>query len=118
MSPFTPLGFIVTALACWRGVVFIRQDGLIEGTRRKVQIWLARKNSLVRRKLEYLIDCPWCLGVWFAGASVLAWWLSGEVHVEPVAGVLLWLGLSVMPPLLDQLSDLLGAALDRLEDDE
>lgn len=117
MSPFAPLGFLITGLACWRAVVFIRQDKLIDGTRRKLTIFLARKNSLVRRKLAYFIDCPWCLGVWFAGIAVLAWHFSGEAAVEPVSGVLLWLGLSVLPPLLDQLSDLLGAAYDRLEDE-
>lgn len=100
----SPYWFILTTLAVWRVVVFIRQDALIEGTRDRVTVALARRDALWARKLLYLLDCPWCIAVWVAGAAVVAWevWL---VDFHAVTGVTTWLALSCAVPVLDVASE-------------
>lgn len=104
MTGLDGLWFIVTTLAVWRCVVFIRQDTLIEGTRNRVTRFLMRKDTLVRNKVLYLIDCPWCLGIWLSAAAVLVWNWQG-VDFTPTSGVMTWLAIAALAAATDQLAD-------------
>jgi len=103
MIGLSPFWFIITALAVWRLIVFVRQDSLWEGTRTKLTVRLMRKDTLPRTKLLDLLDCPWCLGIWFAAAAVAVW--SIEVEFTPVSGVITWLALAGSAAALDQTAD-------------
>lgn len=104
MEGLDGLWLLITTLAVWRCIVFIRQDALIEGTRNWVTLRLMRKDTLVRSKLLYLIDCPWCLGIWLAGAAVLAWeWQA--VDFTWTSGVVTWLAIAGLSAAVDQLAD-------------
>lgn len=102
MSDISALWFIITVAAVWRVIVFIRQDALIEGTRSKLTMFFMRKDTLVRNKLLYLMDCPWCLGIWISGLAVLAWeFLDARV----VAAVMAWLAVAALAAAADQAAD-------------
>lgn len=102
MSDLNALWFFITIAAVWRVIVFIRQDTIIEGTRSKVTVFLMRKDTLVRNKLLYLIDCPWCLGIWISALAVLAWeFLDSRV----VGAVLAWLAVAALAAAVDQAAD-------------
>lgn len=103
MTGLSAFWFILSTLAVWRCIVFIRQDNLIEGTRTAVTVRLMRKDTLWRNKLLYLIDCPWCLGIWLAGLAVIAW--SFEVDFTATSGIITWLAMSALAAAIDQLAD-------------
>ena len=51
-----------------------------------------QRTGLVWKSLEELINCPYCLGVWFAGLITLL-----VTQIEPMniwAGLLFWLGVA------------------------
>lgn len=101
----SPYWFILTVLAVWRLVVFIRQDALIEGTRTKVLTFLARRHGkLWADKLAYLLDCPWCLSIWLGGFAVVAWELL-DVDFTLMEGIVTWLAIAAVVPTLDILSE-------------
>lgn len=99
----SPFEFLVTALAVWRLVVFVRQDALIEGTREKAQVFLGRRDSLWSEKLLLLIQCQWCLGIWFALFAVLAWIPFADFSIT--GAVVTWLGLAATASLVDLIAD-------------
>lgn len=102
MLELSGLWVLLTIAAVWRVIVFIRQDAIIEGTRTKFTVFLMRKDTLVRSKLLYLIDCPWCLGIWVSALAVAAW-----EFLDPrwVAVVVAWLAVAALAAALDQLAD-------------
>lgn len=102
MENLSGLWLLVTVAAVWRVIVFIRQDALIEGTRNRVNLFLMRKDSLVRNKLLYLIDCPWCLGIWISAVAVAAWEFAPWAWVAPIMA---WLAVAALAAAADQLAD-------------
>lgn len=102
MKDVSALWFIITVAAVWRVIVFIRQDNLIEGTRERVTRFLMRKDTLPRNKLLYLIDCPWCLGIWVSAAAVAAWEFADH---RIVMAVLAWLAVAALAAAVDQMAD-------------
>ena len=59
------LELLIDTLATYRLVKLIRHDKLTEPIRDKV---LATHGPPDRSKISYLINCPWCLSVYFGGA--------------------------------------------------
>lgn len=101
--PMTPFMFFVTALAVWRVVVFVRQDGLIEGTRNKIFVKLAQRQKLWSDKLIYLIGCQWCLGIWFALVATFAW--LPNIKFSVTSFVVTWLALAGTSSIIDLITD-------------
>lgn len=67
--------FIILSAVVYRVSRFIMLDDLIKGSRDWffARLMKARKDGSValwRSKLAELLDCPWCLTVWVAGAVV------------------------------------------------
>lgn len=62
------------AFASYRLTRFIVDDSLIDYQRARVQAWAASGGPL-RAKLNDLIECPYCTGVW---ASALVYALSAR----------------------------------------
>lgn len=60
-----PLDLLIDALATYRLVKLVRHDKVTEPIRDRV---LAKHGPPDRSKISYLIDCPWCLSVYFGGA--------------------------------------------------
>jgi len=102
--PLTPFLFVLTTLAVWRCVVFIRQDGLVDGTRRRVTVFLGRRDGLLATKALYLIGCQWCLSIWLAGCAVVAWELT-DLNFTIMEGIVTWLALAAASSLTDLLAD-------------
>ena len=95
--------FVLTALAVWRAVVFVRQDGLIEGTRTKTIIFLATKQKFWSNKLIYLLGCQWCLGIWFALFATAAWFPAAKFSA--VEFIVTWLALAATSSIIDLVTD-------------
>lgn len=98
------LNFLIVVLAVWRCVVFIRQDGLIEGTRDRVHTYLMNQQGLVSRKVLYLLQCQWCLSVWFAFFAV-CFWTTVNPEFTWFSAVVTWLAVAATASIVDQLSD-------------
>jgi hypothetical protein len=60
---------IVDALATYRLTRLLVSDGIADRPRDAL---LQRLRDRNRNKLVELIECPWCLGFWVAGAVVIA----------------------------------------------
>lgn len=60
---------IVDALATYRVTRLLVSDGIADRPRDAL---LQRLRDRNRNKLVELIECPWCLGFWVAGAVVIA----------------------------------------------
>lgn len=103
MTNLSPFDFILAVLAVWRCVVFVRQDGLIDGTRQRVTVHLMRQRSLVSAKLLYLMQCQWCLSIWFALLATAA--LTTSVQFTWSGLAMVWLAMAAAASLLDGLSD-------------
>jgi len=83
---------ILTVFATYRITRFLIADSLIDGTRNRVKVWLAeRSDHLAASKLFDLIDCPYCVSVWIAGALT-------AINVDRIDGIrdalLVWLGVA------------------------
>jgi hypothetical protein len=59
-----PLTLVVDALATYRLVKLVRDDRITEPARSTV---FARKGPPESSKVSYLLNCPWCLSVYFGG---------------------------------------------------
>lgn len=103
MTDLSTFAFVLTVLAVWRCVVFIRQDGLIDGTRTAVTVYLMRHGGFVNAKLLYLMQCQWCLAIWFSLFSTAA--LTHQYEFTYVGAVIVWLATAAAASLLDGLSD-------------
>jgi hypothetical protein len=60
--------FAIDALAAYRTTRLLISDGIFERPRARTRGMLERRGH---RKLLELADCPWCLGMWVAGAVVV-----------------------------------------------
>jgi hypothetical protein len=58
----------VDALAAYRLTRLFISDGVLERPRRATRASLEQRGH---RKMLQLSECPWCLGMWIAGAVVL-----------------------------------------------
>ena len=95
--------FVLTALAVWRIVVFVRQDGLIEGTRTKIVVNLAQRQKFWSDKMIYLLGCQWCLGIWFGLFATAAWFPTTKFSV--VEFIVTWLALAATASIIDLVTD-------------
>lgn len=103
MEGLSTFWFVLTALAVWRCVVFVRQDSLIEGTREKLLTRFGAKDSLLADKAYLLLTCQWCLSIWFAGLATLAW--LPVVDYTWTSGVITWLALAATASSIDLVAD-------------
>lgn len=62
------MALVTDALACYRLVKLARDDRITEPARQAV---LDRRGPPERSKVSYLLDCPWCLSVYFGAALTL-----------------------------------------------
>ena len=99
----TPFVFILNVLAVWRLVVFIRQDGLIEGTRDKVTAYLMRHQGIVNDKLMYLVQCQWCLSIWFSMFATAA--LTAHYDFTYSSAIVTWLAMAAAASIVDLIAD-------------
>jgi len=61
----------VDALASYRLTKLVRDDMITEPLREAVH---ERVGDPAESKLAYLVNCPWCLSIWFgAGLVILRW---------------------------------------------
>ena len=93
MSPV--LALILSALATWRLCHLVASEDGPFGT--IVMLRRAAANGQLGR----LMDCPYCLSLWFAGPFAV--WVA---HA-PVEGVVFWLAISGGACLIEQLSAVL-----------
>jgi hypothetical protein len=63
-----PAGILVDALATFRLVKLVREDRVMEPLREGVR---SRHGPPDDSKVSYLIDCPWCLSIYFGAALSL-----------------------------------------------
>lgn len=57
-----PLRFLIDALATFRLVKLVRHDKITEPVREAVQ---SHYGPPEKSKVSYLVDCPWCLSIYF-----------------------------------------------------
>jgi hypothetical protein len=80
-----PLALLVDGLATYRLVKLIRDDRITEPAREAVE---ARNGPPEQSKVTYLLNCPWCLSIWFGGALTLArhrWPTATSLLARPLA---------------------------------
>lgn len=113
----TALDFILLALACNRWTRLVVADELLRPFREKVRDWADDGRPRYsadgtrddwRGKVDYLVTCPHCVGV-YAAAGVAAVW-----QWAPRWG-LLWWGLVVVPAVA-AVTSLIAITLGHLED--
>lgn len=75
--------FLVDALAAYRLTVLVVRDEIMSGPRNAVREWANRRRPTSEKiadalylpvrhpKIAYLVECPWCVGV-YAGLGVVA----------------------------------------------
>lgn len=67
-SPAGSLPLLIDALATYRLVKLVRDDKITEPLRDAVE---ARQGPPDRSKVTYLLNCPWCLSIYFGTALTL-----------------------------------------------
>lgn len=76
---------VVDALACYRLVKLVRDDRITEPARQAVR---DRHGPPEQSKVSYLLDCPWCLSIYFGAALSLGrrrWPSAVDMVVRPLA---------------------------------
>jgi hypothetical protein len=84
---------VVDALATYRVTRLLVSDGICDRPR---EVVLARLRERNHTKLLELIECPWCIGFWVAGAVAIArrtaprpWAFAAEIFsLSAAAGIL------------------------------
>ncbi len=80
-----PWRLLVDALATYRLVKLVRDDRITEPARQAVE---ARTGPPDRSKVTYLLNCPWCLSIYFGAALTLGrrrWPTATAVLSRPLA---------------------------------
>lgn len=86
----------VDALATYRLTKLVIDDYITNDLRQKAFQELAKLPSPLARKAEYLLTCPWCVGIWAASfliglrliAPSLAEYLNSLLAASAVTGIL------------------------------
>lgn len=66
--------WLVYALAVARLCGLLQADKITEPAR-KALLRRLDEDRAVHRGIAYVMDCPWCMSIWVAGATAaLAWW--------------------------------------------
>lgn len=63
-----PLALLVDGLATYRLVKLIRDDRITEPVREAVE---TSQGPPEKSKVTYLVNCPWCLSIYFGAALTL-----------------------------------------------
>ena len=63
-----PMGLLVDGLATYRLVKLVRDDRITEPVRDAVE---SSQGPPERSKVTYLVNCPWCLSIYFGAALSL-----------------------------------------------
>lgn len=87
---------IVDSLATYRVTKLVIDDYITQDLRQKAFEELAKLPHPLARKAEYLLTCPWCVGIWAAGFLValrflapnLANYLNTLLAASAVTGIL------------------------------
>lgn len=87
---------IIDSLATYRVTKLVIDDYITLELREKAYSELAKLPSPLARKAEYLLSCPWCVGIWAAGFLValrllapnLADYLNTLLAASAVTGIL------------------------------
>lgn len=74
---------IVLGLVNYRISRFIVLDTIIEGWRDVFHSWLLSKPRWWRVKLQYLLGCPFCVGIYVAGMLT---WITDYYTSVPLPG--------------------------------
>jgi hypothetical protein len=96
------LALTVDFLATYRLMTLVKDDKITEDLRNMVFRRFGKPVGEHSHKLSYLLNCPWCLSVYFAAGAVAARHLRPRVW-GPVAKVL----------ALSALTGLISGALDK-----
>lgn len=87
---------VVLSAVTYRISRFIVLDSLIDGPRDRIADWLERHSDprpwnphVVFRKVGELLECPWCITIWVAGAVV-----ATHHHVVDPLPVPVWMWLT------------------------
>jgi hypothetical protein len=111
ITPRLPLPSVVASdalvlavdfLATYRLTTLIKDDKITEDLRNMVYRRFGEPSDEHSHKVSYLLNCPWCLSVYFAAGAVVARHLRPRVW-SPVARVL----------ALSALTGLVSRALDQ-----
>jgi hypothetical protein len=81
---------VVVGLASYRLWRIPAQDSMTDWFRD----WLYCDQNAVKDFLAQLVECPWCLGFWIAGAG--AWLVADDQGYGILAFSLVWLGASAI----------------------
>ena len=90
--------FVLAVLATYRLAQLVAlDDGPLDCfvTLRSLMVYShkgKRREGAVWKSLEDLVNCPYCLGVWFAGLMTLL--VVQRVPMDPWTGLLFWLGVA------------------------
>lgn len=99
------------AAAGYRATQLVLHDTILDGPRRIVFDWHARKEtSKTRTAAITLISCPYCMGWWLSGL-LLAIWLcaTGQWHSTPLAvHAIEWFAVAGAAVFLNRIDDTLG----------
>jgi uncharacterized protein DUF1360 len=96
------LVLVVDFLATYRLTTLIKDDKITEDLRRMVFRRFGEPDEEHSHKVSYLLNCPWCLSVYFAAGVVVARHFRPRVW-SPVAKVL----------ALSALTGLVSGAIDK-----
>lgn len=100
-----PLALAVDGLATYRLVKLVRDDRITAPAREALE---ERQGPPEDSKLTYLLNCPWCLSIWFAApVAVVVAVAFGDFTTggTVLAALGLWLGYSLAWGLAAQTLD-------------
>ena len=107
-----PWPFLLVALAAFRFTRFFVYDKMLGASPQSgsnFSVWLdvfaytteGANRSWLRGKLGDLLTCPWCLGFWITGLTMLAW-LSGVLAAQMVIQVFALAGAAALLQTFDR----------------
>ena len=96
MTSPTPQDILLNSLATYRLTRLVIQDEITAELRAKAFEQIAKLPDPLATKLTFLLTCPWCVGIWAAGAILvlrktspeLAEFITGLLAASAVAGVI------------------------------